>query len=77
VKNLRVYSPLVNGDELPFEFDSGKALIQTITNDWGPPPLSLVLEAQTDDGQTVRITIPYDPFSPALAAVEGTRGGKP
>ena len=60
MKNLRITVPLVNGDLFPLEFDSGKELIHTlVSDDWGPPPTCLRIEATTEDGKTVTISIPY------------------
>ncbi len=70
MKNLEVYLPLVNGDMFPLDYPTGRELIHDmLTDDWGPPPTALVFEAKTDDGKTVRISIPYDEKSPASAFI--------
>ena len=72
MKNLRIYCPLVNGEQFSVEYESGKQLIrQMAPEDWGAPPTALVLEAQTTDGRTVRLIVPYDDAQPARAIVEG------
>lgn len=71
MKNLRIYCPLVNGSAMDFEYESGRHAIQELlTDDWGPPPTCLVIEARTADGRLVSISIPYDADSPAVASVE-------
>jgi hypothetical protein len=71
MKNLRVYCPLVNGDQWTLDPESGKQLIhELITDDWGAPPTGLVFEASTSDGRTVRIIVPYDDVQPARAVIE-------
>ncbi len=61
MKNLRVYAPLVDGSEMPFEFSSGKDLIVTfVGDDWAAPPRCLVFEGRTSDGKIVRISVPFD-----------------
>ena len=59
---IRVYMPLVDSGQQPLgEYTSGKQLIhELITDDFGKPPRSLCIEAQTEDGQSVTVTIPYD-----------------
>jgi hypothetical protein len=72
MKNLRVFCPLVNGEQFSIEYESGKQLIQQMASDaWSARPTALVLEAQTSDGRTVRIIVPYDNTQPARAIVEG------
>lgn len=71
MKNLKFGLPKVNNDYHPLEYASGKELIiDLLTDDWGAPPRALVLEAKTKDGETVRISIPYDDDSPAYAFIE-------
>jgi hypothetical protein len=67
--NLRAFLPLVNGHEYVLEFQSGKELIDAISDDWGVPPRLLILEASTPSGQRVRISIPYDEESAASAVI--------
>ncbi len=71
MKNLRMYVPLVNGDLFPLDFTDGKeAINKLVSDDWGPPPRGLVVEALTEDGKRVRISIPYDTISPAHATID-------
>lgn len=61
MKNLRISLPLVDGSLLPMDFDSGKELIETlISDDWGAPPKRLRIEAETEDGTSVTISVLYD-----------------
>ena len=60
MKNLKMSLPLVNGGLLPLDFETGKQLIQElISDDFGAPPRSLVIECTTEDNKTVTISIPY------------------
>ena len=71
MKNLRVYCPLVNGEQLAIDHESGKQLIQAlISDDWTSLPTGLVFEARTSDGRTVRIVVPYDDTLPARVFIE-------
>jgi len=57
------------------EHKSGKELIQSmVSDDWGPPPRSMVLEACTDDGKRVVISIPYSDSETAFAKIEEMDG---
>ena len=71
MENLRIYFPLVNGRLMPYEWEgSGKQLIEKwTTDDWGAPPVSMVLEAKTSDGRTVTISIPYNDRGNASADI--------
>jgi hypothetical protein len=72
MKNLRIYMPLVNGEQLTVEFPSGREVIHALmTPDAAAPPRSLVLEAQTADRRTVRLVIPYSEHDPARVLIEG------
>jgi hypothetical protein len=71
MKNLRIYLPLVDGSVFDLEYDTGMQLIhEMVTDDWGAPPRSMVIEARTDDGKRVVITIPYSASAEASAQVE-------
>jgi len=75
MKNLRVFLPIVNGQQHDQEYESGRHLIhEMLTDDWGAPPTGLVFEAKTTDGRTVQIVIPYDDVSPAHAIVVDESG---
>ena len=72
MKNLRVYMPLVNDEQLTCEFENGRQLIQEfIRSDVNAAPRSLVFEAKTTDGRTVRMVIPYSDTDPARVLIEG------
>jgi hypothetical protein len=71
MKNLRVYLPLVNNEQLTLEFASGRELIdQVFRANTSAPPRSLVLEGRTTDGRTIRLVIPYSDSDPARVMVE-------
>lgn len=39
----------------------GKALVhELLTDDWGPPPVAVVVRGTAPDGSAVDLTIPYD-----------------
>jgi hypothetical protein len=71
VKNLRVYMPLVNNEQLTLEFANGRELIdQVFRATAGAAPRSLVFEGRTTDGRTIRLVIPYSDSDPARVLVE-------
>jgi hypothetical protein len=54
-------SILQEHDELVRQGYGGKQLIhRLISDDWGPPPRSVVLAGVAEGGRRVEITIPYD-----------------
>ena len=71
MKNLRVYMPLANNEQLTLEFASGRELIdQVFRANASAPPRSLVFEGRTTDGRTIRVVIPYSDSDPARVLVE-------
>ena len=63
MENLRIYMIHVNGDRLDYTEDSntGKNIIEGFCgNDFELPPQVFCVEAETEDGKTVHISIPYD-----------------
>jgi hypothetical protein len=72
MKNLRVYMPLVNNEQLTLEFASGRELIDQVfrANAASAAPRSLVFEGRTTDGRTIRLVIPYSESDPARVMVE-------
>jgi hypothetical protein len=71
MKNLRVYMPLANNDQLALEFASGRQLIDLVlTSGASAQPRSLVFEARTADGRTIRLVSPYSDSDPARVLVE-------
>ena len=71
MKNFKMYLPLVSGDLLPYEFDSGKQLIHDIfSDDFGAPPKCLVIECTTKDNKTVTISIPYSASNEVRVDIE-------
>lgn len=70
MKNLDIFLPLVNGEQLPLNFPNGRELIhKMVSDDFAAPPLSLCFEATTDDGKIVRITIPYNESNKASVII--------
>jgi hypothetical protein len=71
MKNLRVYMPLANDEQLSLEFDSGRHLIdEMFSHQSAAAPRSLVFESRTADGKTVRLVIPYSDSDPARVLIE-------
>jgi hypothetical protein len=62
VKNLRIFAPLSNGEQLEFSgAATGRELIHGLIRDgWTAAPQAVVIEALDKEGRTVRIVIPYD-----------------
>lgn len=69
--NLRIGLSLVDGSLFPFEVENGRELITALYgDDTGAPPRSLTIEASSDDGQTVRISVGFNESPHAHVAVE-------
>jgi hypothetical protein len=62
MKNLRVFAPLVNGEQMELtDCDTGQQVIGTLfSHDWTAPPKSVVIEATANDGRVVRLVIQND-----------------
>ena len=61
MRNLIIKLPLVDGGELPLDFDNGKELIERLCgDDFAAPPRSLYIEVKTKDNRIVIINVPYD-----------------
>jgi len=76
MRNLKVSCPLVDGSLMPFEFANGRDLIhEFLTDDWGAPPRCLRIEAETQDGRTVIISIPYSDSDEASVKIEESNQG--
>ena len=71
MKNLRIFAPLTNGEQLEFSgAATGRALISGLIRDgWTAQPQALVIEAVDKEGRTVRIVIPYDDSDTARVLV--------
>jgi hypothetical protein len=71
VKNLRIFAPLSNGEQLEFSgAKTGRELIRGLIRDeWSATPQAVVIEAVDKDGRTVRIVIPYDDSDTARVIV--------
>jgi hypothetical protein len=71
MKNLRIFMPLANGEQLTLEFANGREAIDGLVRTTpGASPRSLVFEAQTADRRTVRLIIPYSDGDPARVLIE-------
>lgn len=70
MRNLHIYLPLADGGELPLAYPTGRELIKgMVSDDIASPPRALCIEATTDDGKRVTITIPYTDIDAAIVAV--------
>ena len=60
MQNLKVSCSFVDDSDMPFEFYNGRELIQKfLSDDWAAPPKCLRIEAESQDGRRVIISIPY------------------
>ena len=71
VKNLRIFAPLTNGEQLEFSgAATGRELIRGLIRDrFSAEPQAVVIEAVDKEGRTVRIVIPYDDSDTARVIV--------
>ncbi|PYR30479.1 MAG: hypothetical protein DMF92_08560 [Acidobacteria bacterium] len=71
VKNLRIYAPLVNGEQFELaDCVTGRDLVRgAFQNNWTAPPQALVIEASDKEGRVIRIVIPYDDSETARITV--------
>ena len=61
MKNLRIYAPLVNGEQLELaNCPTGRDLIRALLGDSVSEPKALVIEATGNDGRVVRIVVSGD-----------------
>lgn len=59
MQHLTISCSLVDGSLLPLDYESGRELIQALLGDDCKPPAScLRIEAETQDGRIVLISIP-------------------
>ena len=66
--NFVVYT--VDGGDLSNDEFTGKEVIESLFgDDWGAPPRSMEITAQTEDGKTVAISIPYADIGRASAHI--------
>jgi len=72
VKNLRVFAPLVTGEQMELQdCETGRQVIAHLfSHDWGAPPASIVIEAMAKDGRIVRVIIPNDSSEAVKVAIE-------
>jgi len=59
VKNLRIFAPLVNGEQFELaDCLTGRDLVKGVfQNNWAAPPQALVIEASDKEGRVIRIVI--------------------
>lgn len=73
MKNIRIFAPLSNGQQLELtNCPTGRDLIKALLGErqtWDTVPQALVIEALDKDGQVVRIIIPYDEAESARVLV--------
>jgi hypothetical protein len=73
VKNLRIFAPLTNGQQLELaDCPTGRDLITVLLGErqiWDARPQALVIEATDKEGQVIRIVIPYDDAESARVLV--------
>jgi hypothetical protein len=62
MKNLRVYAPLMNGEQMELaDCETAQQVVQALfSHGWNTPPKSIVIEATSTDGRIVRVIIPND-----------------
>ena len=71
MRNLNLSLPLADGGLHPLDYESGRELIHDLLgDDWGAPPRCLRIEAETQDGQTVIISIPYSDSDEVSVKIE-------
>lgn len=72
MKNFRVFAPLTTGEQVELhDCDTGRQVVRALfSHDWGAPPSTIVLEAVTKDGRTVRIIIPNDDSEAVKVLIE-------
>ena len=72
MKNLRVFAPLVTGDQMELaDCETGQQVVQALfSHGWGTRPKSIVIEATSTDGRIVRVIIPNDDSDRVRVLVE-------
>jgi hypothetical protein len=71
---MMVYGFLKDGNPFQVSPISGKELIKKIwTDDFSIPPESLVLDTKTENGERVRIVIPFDDTNESYAIIGTTK----
>jgi hypothetical protein len=61
MNEISINFPLVDGSNLPLEFNSGKELIELVIGDDIRPPIrSMQIQIKTEEGRVIRIGVPYD-----------------
>jgi len=74
VKNIRIFAPLTNGEQLELkDCPTGRDLVRGLLGErWTSPPKALVIEATDKDGRVVRIVVPYDDSETARVVVSAS-----
>jgi len=73
MNNFELSLPLVDGSmsDIYYGETSGIDVIhELITDDFGAPPRSMLIQIKTDSGKTVKISIPYDDSSNATVHID-------
>jgi hypothetical protein len=71
LKNLRIFAPLVNGDQLELaDCPTGRDLVRVLLGDGrSGEPKALVIEATDKDGRVVRIIVAADDSETAKVSI--------
>ena len=71
MKNLRIFAPLVNGDQLELaDCPTGRDLVRVLLGDGrSGEPKALVIEATDKDGRVVRIVVSADDSETARVSI--------
>jgi hypothetical protein len=70
VKNLRIFAPLTNGEQLELTCPSGRELIHDLLpSARAALAKALVIEATDADGRVIRVVIPNDDAETARVSV--------
>jgi len=71
LKNLRIFAPLVNGDQLELaDCPTGRDLVRVLLGDGrSGEPKALVIEATDKDGRVVRIVVSADDSETARVSI--------
>ncbi len=76
MKNIRIFAPLTNGQQIELEdCPTGRDLVTALLGErriWDATPKALVIEAVDKEGQIVRIVVPYDESETARVLVSAS-----
>ena len=74
MENVRFGVCMVDGSYHPLGPTSGADIIDAISDDWGKPVTAYVIDAETDDGRLVTISIPYNKSRRAFIRISDGNG---